>query len=273
MLGEGSPAAEEGGDPGGPGVRHEAGTGHRAGEAPDGGRGPPAACAESAARYASRFDRVIWHRVTRRDTAKTLAAKLDWEQVRGSATLVIIDSAQLLLADDGTWADEAIAELITALVQPGAHSCAMLVSDRRLPGLDGLTPTFVVPMLSRSESEWLARELAELRSGGEDGSEYAHMTWLACRGHSGLIDYCTTQNRALTERRLRKLWYGWEVFGPLSPVAARVRRPLGRDHPGRTLGEWALTLAGELSDQGRRALVLLSGLGGAARSQSGQPAP
>lgn len=247
------------------------------------GVGKSAACAEAAARYAASFDHVVWYRATRRTTAQALAAAIaagyrhrrgesatsrDYHaaaererlirQVRASATLVIIDAAQALLAEDGAWADAQAAELITALLQPGARSRVVLVADRPLPELADLTATLVVPMLSRSESEWLARELTEVRSSDQDGSKFARMTWLVDRGHPELIDYSITADEALTERRLRRLYQIWEVFGPLSPATTRAQRPLGRDHPGSTLRAWALSRAGVVSSAARRALILLS---------------
>lgn len=242
------------------------------------GIGKTAACAEAAERYQAAFSRVAWHRAERRDTVKSLVKSLTRtiiqadsdtaeiveivESIRRQHVLVVIDNVQNLMTTTGAWRDSAIGAMIAALMSPGASSRVLLISDTPIPDSLGV-PTLVVTMMSRSESEWLIVELAEEHHAPTNGTsdvpgDPGRVPWLICRGHPGLIEYCNTGDGAQDQRRQRRLWYLWEVFGPLAPARAAARRPLGRRHPGALMSAWAAARAEKLSAPARRALAFLS---------------
>lgn len=236
------------------------------------GIGKTTACTEVVGRYAAAFGRIAWHRASRRDTVRSLTnaitkAESDSheaiiESIRRQRVLVVIDDAQKLLTTTGAWRDASIAAMITTLLSPGASSRVLLISDTPVADSPGV-PTLVIPMMSRSESEWLAVELAEEHQAATFATSDApidpgRVPWLICCGHPGLIEYCNGGDAVRDQRRQQRLWHLWEVFGPLSPASAAARRPLGRRHPGGAISAWAAERAEELSAPARRALALLS---------------
>ena len=239
------------------------------------GIGKTAAVTEAAYRYGDTFETVTWHRATRRDTARSLTRALAGaghddlagfsRSVRSRRTLLVVDQAQLLLASTGTWRDD-LGTLIAMLLEPGACSRVVLISDRQLPGLPPSVICCVVPMLSRSESECLARELqeatqeAEMADGTAASASPAGLPWLVCRGHPRLIEHCSTGTAEQIRRRTIQMDQAWEITTPLAPGTSRTRRPLGRANPGAAITAWALERAAELSATARRALCFLASI-------------
>lgn len=218
---------------------------------------------------------MAWHRATRRDTARSLARALTGAEcddlagftrsVRARRTLLVIDQAQLLWAPTGTWRDELTA-LTAMLLEPRARSRVVLISDRQLPGLPPSVICCVVPMLSRSESQWLARELQEARQEAVTASDTAAsaspagLPWLVCRGHPRLIEHCSTGTAEQIRRRTIQIDQAWEVTTPLAPGTSRIQRPLGRTHPGAAITAWARERAAELPTIAQRALCFLASI-------------
>jgi tetratricopeptide (TPR) repeat protein len=235
------------------------------------GIGKTAAVTEAAYRYGDMFEAVTWHRATRRDTARSLARALAdaghddlagfSRSVRARRMLLVIDQAQLLLAGTGTWRDD-LGTLIAMLLEPGPCSRVVLISSRQLPSLPPSVICCVVPMLSRSESEWLARELqeAEMADGTAASASPAGLPWLVCRGHPRLIEHCSTGTAEQIRRRTVQMDQAWEVTTPLAPGTSRTRRPLGRAHPGAAITAWARERATELPTTARRALCFLASI-------------
>ena len=252
------------------------------------GIGKTAVMTEAARRFGGTFRAVTWHRATRRDTARSLAAALAGSAhtpavprsaadphttaraIRSRHALLVIDEADSLLAHDGAWRD-GLGDLITALLDPGARSRTVLIAHRPLPGLPLLAPSLGVRMLSRSESEWLARELheswQEAASSAEDGEDEGDgraspegLPWLVCRGHPGLIGHCGTGGSRQVTLRTRRIDRAWEVTTPLAPDVARARRPLGARHPGARIANWASERAATLPPAAQRALCFLASI-------------
>jgi hypothetical protein len=166
------------------------------------GIGKTAVAAEAVHRYGARFHAVTWHRATRLSSARSLAEALAGpgagaglagisDAIRARELLLVIDDAQLLLDRQGAWRGE-LGRLIAALSAPESRARLVLIADRPLPGLPAGVASHMVPMLSRSESEWLARERQETRlAAGAPGEVHGGMPWLVCRGHPELIEYCS----------------------------------------------------------------------------------
>ena len=237
------------------------------------GIGKTAAAAEAVHRYGTGFESVIWHRATRRDSARSLARALAGQvtapgadpdvaaisdAVRAGDLLLVVDDAQLLLDERGSWRGE-LGTLIVTLSAPGSRSRLILAADRPLPALSSVI-SYPVPMLSRSESEWLARERQEARLAAGVTGAYADLTWLVCRGHPELIEYCNSGPHEQIRRRTRRIDEAWEITTPLAPATASGRRSLGSDHPGTRLAAWARDRAAVLPDPARRALTFLAAI-------------
>ncbi len=235
------------------------------------GIGKTTVAAEAVHRYGAAFQAVTWHRATRRATARSLARRVAGpgadadlagasNAIRARDLLLVIDGAQLLLDRRGAWRGE-LGHLIAALSAPGSRSRLVLIADRPLPGLPPSVASHPVPMLSRSESEWLARERQETRlAAGASGGAHGSMPWLVCRGHPELIEYCSGGPPEQVRRRARRIDEAWEITTPLAPGPAAARRPLGRDHPATRLAEWARDQAAALPGQARWALGFLAGI-------------
>ena len=239
------------------------------------GIGKTAVAAEAVYRYAAGFESVTWHRATRRDSARSLAQALASraagpgadadlaaisDAIRARNLLLIVDDAQLLLDGRGAWRGE-LGRLIAALSAPGSRSRLVLVADRVLPGLPPGVISYPVPMLSRSESEWLARERREtLLTTGASGAVHGGVPWLVCRGHPELITYCSGGPPEQGRRRARRIDEAWEITTPLAPAAAAARHPLGHDHPGTHLAGWARERASVLPGRAGRALSFLAAI-------------
>jgi len=240
------------------------------------GIGKTAVAAEAVYRYGTRFDSATWHRATRRDSARSLARTLAGQvadpgasadlaaisdAIRARDLLLVIDDAQLLLDARGAWRGE-LGRLIAALSVPGSRSRLILVADRLLPGLQPGVISYPVPMLSRSEAEWLARQRQEIQlaAAGASGGALGGVPWLVCRGHPELIEYCSGGPPERGRRRARRIDEAWEITTPLAPGPAAARHPLGRDHPGTRLAGWAQERAAVLPGLGRRALSFLAAI-------------
>jgi tetratricopeptide (TPR) repeat protein len=236
------------------------------------GIGKTAALTEAAYRYGDTFEAVTWHRATRRDTARSLAGAMPGAEhhddlagftrsIRSRRRLLVIDQAQLLLASTGTWRGD-LGMLIAMLLEPGARSRVVLISDRQLPGLPPIVICCVVPMLSRSESEWLARELQEagVADGTAASASPAGLPWLVCRGHPRLIEHCSTGTAEQIRRRTIRMDQAWEVTTPLAPAPSQARRLLGHRHPGSAITAWARERATELPTTEQRALCFLASI-------------
>jgi tetratricopeptide (TPR) repeat protein len=236
------------------------------------GIGKTAALIEAAYRYGDTFDAVTWHRATRRDTARSLADAMRGTEhhddlagftrsIRSRHRLLVIDQVQLLLANAGTWRGD-LGALIAMMLEPGARSRVVLISDRQLPGLSPTVIRCIVPMLSRSESEWLARELQEAtqESGAAASASPAGLPWLVCRGHPRLIEHCSTGTAERIRRRTIRMDQAWEVTTPLAPDTSQARRPLGDRHPGSAITAWARERAAELPTRAQRALCFLASI-------------
>jgi NB-ARC domain len=238
------------------------------------GIGKTAVAAEAVQRYGAAFESAIWHRATRQDSTRSLAravadrvaapgADPDMAAVsdamRARDLLLVIDDAQLLLDEQGSWRGE-LSRLIAALSTPGSRSRLILVADRPLPALPSVI-CYPVPMLSRSESEWLARERQETRlATGRSGGVYGGVPWLVSRGHPELIEYCSGGPPEQIRRQARRIDEAWEITTPLAPGTATARHPLGRDHPGTRLAAWAQNRAAVLPRPARRALTFLAAI-------------
>jgi tetratricopeptide (TPR) repeat protein len=235
------------------------------------GIGKTAVAAEAVHRYGGRFPAVTWHRATRQGSARSLTQALAGpgagaglagagDAIRARELLLVIDDAQLLLDRRGAWRDE-LGRLIAALSAPGSRSRLVLIADRPLPGLPPGVASHLVPMLSRSESEWLARERQETRlAAGASGGGPGGVPWLVCRGHPELIGYCSGGPPGQDRRRARRIDEAWEIITPLAPGPAAARPPLGRDHPGTRLAGWARDRAAALPGPARRALTFLAAI-------------
>ncbi len=241
------------------------------------GIGKTAVITEAVHRYADTFEDVTWHRATRRDSARSLARILagtghdaDLADLAGAArsarsrrTLLVVDSAHSLLADTGVWRGD-LGSLMAMLLQPGARSRVVLICDRQLPGLPTGVVPYTVPMLSRSESEWLARELQETRQEAAGaavtatGARPVGLAWLACRGHPRLIEYCSAGTPEEIRRRTVRVDQAWEITSPLAPGTSGALRPLGRAHPGSLITAWACERVAELPAAAQRALCFLA---------------
>ena len=181
------------------------------------------------------------------------------DAIRARNLLLIVDDAQLL-DGRGAWRGE-LGRLIAALSAPGSRSRLVLVADRVLPGLPPGVISYPVPMLSRSESEWLARERREtLLTTGASGAVHGGVPWLVCRGHPELITYCSGGPPEQGRRRARRIDEAWEITTPLAPAAAAARHPLGHDHPGTHLAGWARERASVLPGRAGRALSFLAAI-------------
>jgi tetratricopeptide (TPR) repeat protein len=259
------------------------------------GVGKSSASIEAAHRQADAYEAIGWHRASRRDTMTTLTRVLRGllphhrtagrqaphrrqsgatdigdlvEQLRHRHLLIVVDDAQALLNGTGGWRSGEIGDLLTALLKPGGRTRLVLISDRPLPGLGHLIGTVTVPLLSRSESDWLAREVQEreLASGTPVDIESAPgLPWHVCRGHPGLIEYCSAGTPELVRRRTRRLDRAWQVSCPAAPSTLGAVPAVGRDNPGSLVKAWAVERASELTDASRRALAFLSSLEGADR--------
>jgi tetratricopeptide (TPR) repeat protein len=121
---------------------------------------------------------------------------------------------------------------------------------------------FSVPMFSRSESEWLAREVQEagLAAGMPGDSAPAGLPWIVCRGNPRLIEHCSTGSAQLANRRTLQIDKAWEITTPLAPREVHARRPLGRSHPGSAIAAWARDRAAALPATAQRALSFLASI-------------
>jgi CHAT domain len=227
---------------------------------------------EAVYRYGRGFAAVNWHRATCRDTVRSLARAMTAageaddlaglsRSIRSRDLLLIIDNAQALLTSTGTWRGE-LGNLIAALCEPGGRAHLILVSDRPLPGLPSTTAISPVPMFSRSESEWLARELQEagLAAGPPGDGAPAGLPWLVCRGNPRLIEHCSTGTAQLARRRTIRIDKAWEITTPLAPRDGDALRPLGRTHPGSAIAAWARGRTVALPAAAQRAVGFLASM-------------
>jgi len=108
-----------------------------------------------------------------------------------SAILVVIDNMESLLTAEGKWLDEKWGDFMSALLDHGGLSRAVLTS-RRVPA--GLSHVLVenITALSLSESLLLARELPNLRAlldGGEDRIGLIRNALEVIQGHPKLLEF------------------------------------------------------------------------------------
>ena len=241
------------------------------------GSGGTSVVAEALQGFGDQFGDVRWRRLTRpavpvsllapgRPATSTRSARSEREPDTG--TLVVLDGADVLLAADGSWRDPATAaHLEQYLTRPGRR--LVLISDRPLAEPPEGTRTLVVGSLSRSESEWLARECQEL-AWGELGERalppHVGLPWLVCRGSPRLVQHCSEGSRALALARTRRMDRAWEVTTPTPPPDRPRGRPmLGATHPGGRITAWATARAATLPADSRRLFCVLSALEAADR--------
>jgi hypothetical protein len=175
----------------------------------------------------------------------------------------VLDDVESLLTPEGRWRDAATGSVVTRLCAPEPGRRVVLVCDRPIVGLENAT-TMAVGALSRSESEWLARECQEL-AWGELGADHVvrhvGLPWLVCRGSPRLIEYTSAGSPSLAQRRTRAMDKAWEVTSPTPPpVGPRGRPRLGRRHPGAVLTAWATERARALPAPAARLFCVVSSL-------------
>ncbi|MEV4352265.1 CHAT domain-containing protein [Actinoplanes sp. NPDC049596] len=207
------------------------------------GIGKSACLAEAAAWYRRRGREVIRYRVSAGETAGSLLTGLG-AGVRDRDVVVVLDDLD---------AAPQVAEVVASLCAPGGRATMLMAARRPMAGLAAFS--VVVPLLTRSESELLAREVNEqalIDGGGTEASNA--WPWLVGRGHPALID-----GRATGPYEARC----WEVF---TPVPAG-RPTLRADHPGRLIELWAAGAADALSPAARLLWGFLSALEGPDRHE------
>ncbi|MEU0528988.1 CHAT domain-containing protein [Amycolatopsis tolypomycina] len=207
------------------------------------GIGKTAILAEAVQMHVHGFDTVIWHRLTTTDGAPELHRSLSRaapggrdpvDAVRRTRTLVVLDDAHRGLDARGRWRSPDLAEVVDALATPGGRSRLLLASARPLPPA---TPAkqVLVPLLNRSESDLLVRELAELgHTDAEPGSIGTY--WHVCRGHPGLTLRVCRGTAQQVNHRTKRLAAAWSVFTPSGSTPEH--RP-GRARPGTHVIRWA----------------------------------
>jgi hypothetical protein len=203
------------------------------------GIGKTACLGEVTAWHRRRGRDVLRHDVTAGETAESLLAALG-DGVRERSALVVLDNIDAA----------PITDVLAQLTAPGARSGFFLAARQPVAGL-AVTAT-VVPLLSRTESELLAREVQEQAQIDDEAATPARpggWPWLVGRGHPGLIDRrCTGENEARA----------WEVFTPIP--AGRPKLP--QDHPGTLIESWAAATATTLDSTTRLLWQFLSALEG-----------
>jgi len=108
-----------------------------------------------------------------------------------SAILVVIDNMESLMFDDGNWRDEKWGDFMSALVDHGGLSRAVLTS-RRVPAELRNLQKENVTALSLRESLLLARELPNLRAlleGGEETITLIRDALEVIQGHPKLLEF------------------------------------------------------------------------------------
>jgi len=148
------------------------------------GIGKTTTAAAAVRACAAGFTEVRWHTATSRDTEASLAAGLALRLEPGDDArkpLLVLDSAELLLADD-EWRQPQVGALVATLVRPDATSRILLISDQQLPGLGSSVPRFTLPMLDRPAADQLVAR-ARQQHAHSNGDIPQGYQWLICRGH------------------------------------------------------------------------------------------
>lgn len=203
------------------------------------GVGKTACMAEAATLHLRQGREVVWHEVRPDETAEELHAALG-DAVRDRDVLVALDSVD---------AAPHLGDVFAALTAPGARARFIMTSRRRIQQLRSADHV-VVPLLSRTESELLDRQLDEKRwaDTGRRASATSHArSWLISRGHPALIHHTVTGNE---EAR------AWEVFTPVPSG----RPTLPPDHPGAAIQAWAVDQSTKLPAAPRLLWQFLSSL-------------
>jgi hypothetical protein len=200
------------------------------------GLGKTAALAEHVAIHGGQFDRIVWHRMKRSHGLAGLKRSLrvpghtspvTVETIRSERMLIVIDDAHAALTVEGNWRSTDFGEVVEALTAPGGAARIVMASERVLP-LSEYVPQVPMPLLSRSEAELLARQLAEHHDATDTAPETAG-AWLVSRGNPGLI---VEVFRPTDQRREARRAAHWNVFTPPSPRTVARRKPLARRHIG-----------------------------------------
>jgi len=148
------------------------------------GIGKTTTAAAAVRACAAGFTEVRWHTATSRDTEASLAAGHALRLEPGDDArkpLLVLDSAELLLADD-EWRQPQVGALVATLVRPDATSRILLISDQQLPGLGSSVPRFTLPMLDRPAADQLVAR-ARQQHAHSNGDIPQGYQWLICRGH------------------------------------------------------------------------------------------
>lgn len=202
------------------------------------GVGKTACMAEAVALYRDRGGKVVWHKLHPGETAEELQVVLR-DAVADHDAMVALDNAD---------AAPHLGDLLASLPLPGTGAQLILTSRRRMPELPS-ADHIVVPLLSRTESELLERQLDEQRwiETGHRPAGRSAWPWKICRGHPALIHH-----RGTGEVEAR----AWEVFTPV-PIGRPVLPP---DHPGTPIQSWALDQSTMLAAAPRLLWQFLSSL-------------
>ena len=226
------------------------------------GLGKTAALAEHVAIHGGQFDRVVWHQMKRSHGLAALKRALmvpghtppvTVGTVRSERMLIVIDDAHASLNVGGNWRSTDFGEFVEALTAPGGAARIVMASERVLP-LPVYVPQVSMPLLSRSEAELLARQLAELHDATDTAPETAS-AWLVSRGHPGLI--VDVFRSADQRREAMRLAADWDVFTPPSPRTVARRKPLARSRIGSRIQAWARARIAEQAAVSAAALIVI----------------
>ena len=117
-----------------------------------------------------------------------------------TSTLVVVDNAESLITDAGTWRDVRWEQLISALTRHGGRSRLILTSRRPpQPAPDGMVPE-AISVLSRDEALMLSRQLphlprllADVSADGAQGRELVRRVLEATGGHPKMMELADAQ--------------------------------------------------------------------------------
>jgi tetratricopeptide (TPR) repeat protein len=178
------------------------------------------------------------------------------ETIRSERILIVIDDAHTGLTLEGAWRSVDFADFVEALTTLGGAARIVMASERALP-LPESVPQVPLPLLSQSEAELLARELAEYHAATDTEPRIAG-AWKVCRGHPGLVVTLSRSREADDE--IKRLAARWGVFSPPSPRTLASQKPLMQNRIGADIENWTLARMAEQPAGSATALVMLCAL-------------